>query len=259
MNKSALYEPLNNYFNHIYVITLKRAVERHEEIKENLDGLHYEFFYGADNKEFSMEQLIQQNIYSPEKAKALHRYNNPMKAGVVGCSLSHKMVYQDILANKYQRVLILEDDILPAENGLMQFAEIVQQLPPSWELLYFDYNKNTTYNLPAFLKQKFYHLQKFFGALKWSHTTIHNLYAKKYSGNLKIAGFHDFTSAYCITKSAAEKLIPLQTPVALASDNLLAHAITNNIIKGFISIPKLFVQQSQANKQIIGSYAEENN
>ena len=43
-----MFEPLNNYFDKIYVITLQRAADRQLMLKQELDGLHYTFMYGMD-------------------------------------------------------------------------------------------------------------------------------------------------------------------------------------------------------------------
>lgn len=248
---------LNQYFDHIYVVTLRRAAERHLNIQNKLNGLNYQFFFGADNKEFSVHNLEEKNIYNSAKAKAVHRYNKPMQSGVLGCSLSHRMVYNDILAHGYKQVLILEDDVESNAAGIGNFAAIIKELPENWELLYFDYNKHTEANFFTAAKQNIYHLQKLFGGLKWSHTTINNLYAKPFSQHLKIAGYHDYTSAYAVTYSAAAKLVQLQTPVVYVADHLLAHAATNKIVDAYIAVPKLFEQESQKNKSSTGSYAEE--
>jgi len=250
-----VFQPLNDYFDHIYVITLKRATERQQKIAEELKGLNYSFFFGADKNDFSIDELKEKGIYDKEKAKAIHRYHRPMNGGQIGCSWSHKLVYEDVLQKGYSKALILEDDV-KADEGIWTFAEVMNELPPDWELLYFDYHKNIDSSFATKLKQQVYHVQKLIGGLKWSHETINNLYAKDHSTHLKKAGYHMYTSAYAITESAAKELLKMQTPIAYIADDLLAHAVTNNVIKGFISVPKLFTQESQSDKSSV-SYVED--
>lgn len=252
----AKFKALNDFFDHIYVITLQRAVQRHENIKKDLEGLNYSFFFGADKKDFTIEELEQQGIYDEGLAIEFHRYEQPMTTGQIGCAWSHKLVHQDIVEKGYRKALILEDDVTATAEGLNAFPTIISQLPADWELLYLDYAKNEESNTGTFLKRSFYHLQKKFGGLKWTHKTISNLFAKPYSSHLKHAGFHDYTDAYAITASAAKELIDLQTPIALVADNLLAHACTNKIVNGFIAVPKVFSQESQSNKNS-GSFVED--
>jgi glycosyl transferase family 25 len=256
MSKPAI-NILNSYFDHIYVITLQRAKERHEKINQVLEGLNYSFFMGKDNKEFVVAELQNKGIYCADKAKKVHRYSKGMTPGMIGCSWSHKLVYEDILKKNYKKVLILEDDVFPVEEGLLKFDTIINELPQDWELLYFDYNKNDKETVIHPVKKLIYHVQKQFGQLKWSHRHINNLFAKPYSKHLKIAGHHDYTDAYAITNSGAKKLLELQNPIAFWPDHLLAYACSNKIIKAFISVPKLFLQESQTNKSAVGSYAEE--
>lgn len=251
------FSKLNTYFDHVYLITLHRAIERHKKIEEVLQGLNYTFFYGADNKNFTVAELEKQGLYSEEKAKQVHRYHKAMAPGMLGCSLSHRMVYEHILKNQFKRVLILEDDVLPLQAGIELFETILNELPASWDLLYFDYHKNTESNFGTQIKQWVYHIQKLVSTMPWSHTTISTLYAKEYSPHLKRAGYHDFTSAYCITSQCAKILLQIQTPVIFHPDNLLAHACTNKLIQGFITVPKLFEQESQFKKETVRSYVEE--
>lgn len=251
-------EIINNYFDNIYVITLERAVERQEKIKEVLSGLNYSFFYGKDKNNFLIDDLIQENIYSKKLAKKFHRYNKHMNAGQIGCSWSHKLVYEDIIQNNYQRVLILEDDVIPNQEVVINFNEIMNQLPDNWDLIYFDYHKNTEQNIGTTIKKFIYQILRLIGNLKWSSKTISNLYAKKYSSNLKTAGYHMYTSAYAVTLNGAKTLLHYQTPIAHIADHLLAHVITNEKLLGFITVPKLFFQESQTtNKLNRISYVEQ--
>jgi len=165
-----------------------------------------------------------------------------MNEGQVGCALSHKNIYEDIVKNEYKRVLILEDDAEPITESFKQFSNIINELPDDWELLYLDYSKNEK---PVQLKKSWYHLQKLAGALKWDHRIISNLYPTHFSKYLSVAGFHDYTDAYAVTLSGAKKLIELQTPVSYVADNLLAIAAASKKLNAFISHPKLFQQLSQ--------------
>ncbi|MBC7903114.1 MAG: glycosyltransferase family 25 protein [Gemmatimonadaceae bacterium] len=251
------FQELNRYFDHVYIMTIHRATERHEKLKKVLEGFEYELLFGADNKEFSIEELKKNGVYDEEKAKSLHRYGKVMNPGMLGCTISHKMCYEAMIRDGHDRVLIFEDDILPEEEGLRLFPQIIKELPADWGMLYFDYDKNIERPAGGWLKQQFYHIQKLLGGITYSHTTINNLYSRPYSPHLRKAGYHDFGSAYAITRGTAKKLIELQTPIAFWSDHLLAYVSSNNIVNAYLTVPKLFVQESQFNKAVVGSYAEE--
>ena len=250
------FSTLNNYFNHVYVLTIERAVERHKKIKEELNGLNFSFFFGFDKQNLTIENLVKKNIYDPISAKKRSRYNATMKLGEVACSMGHKAIYEDAVNNGYSKILILEDDVSINQEGIVLFNQIVNQLPINWDIIYFDYFKNEEKKLFTYFKQFIYHIQKSIGLLKWSHATINNLFASNFSTNIKKAGYHDFASAYAITLKAAKTLANLQTPIVFPADHVLPFAITNNLLNGYISIPKIFIQQSQLNKHEIGSYVE---
>jgi len=236
------FESLNNYFDKIFVITLKCSTDRQGNISKVLDGLNYELFYGADKNDLSIEELKDKNIYNEGLAVKHHRYNKPMNAGQIGCALSHTMIYKRIINDGYNKVLILEDDVQPIHESLQFFIDITEELPDDWELLYFDYFKNEK---PKPLKKLWYHLQRMAGGLKWDHTIINNLYPKNLGQHISCAGFHDYTDAYGITLSGAKKLLHLQTPVSYVADNLLAIASASKKLNAFITHPKLFNQLSQ--------------
>ena len=237
---------LNTYFDHIYIITLQRATNRQEQIKSDLNGLNYTFFFGADKNDFKIDTLKETGIYDEALAIKNHRYKKPMRDGQLGCGWSHRMVYEDMLAKGFTKVLILEDDVKLNRDVLPNFEKALSELPADWELLYLDYAKHENRNIFKRSRQFWYHIQRFFGGLNWTHKTIRNLYPRPFSANLKFAGFHDYTDAYAITNHAAGKLLKLQTPLQYVADNLLAYACSNELIKSFIVTEKIFSQHSQS-------------
>ena len=244
------YDPLNNFFDKIFVITLERSTNRQVHINKALHGLNYQFFFGTDKNNFSLNELKDKNIYNEALAIQHHRYSKPMNAGQIGCALSHKNIYKEIINSGYKKTLILEDDAEPVKESLNLFSEIIKELPDDWELLYFDYSKNEN---PQHLKKYWYHLQRIVGGLKWDHRIISNLYPKHFSKHLSVAGFHDYTDAYAVTLSGAKKLLELQSPVSYVADNLLAIASASKKVNAFISHPKLFQQLSQGEASAFNS------
>ncbi len=251
------FTPLNDYFDHIYVISLLRDTIRQEKIKTELKGLHFEFLYGADLQLDTVEKYIELGLYDEDLAVKNHRRKKRITKGMLGCTISHRMVYEDVVKNGYKKVLIFEDDVVPIADHIPYFTPIMEQLPQDWDLVYFDYNKNTKRSFFNRIKQNWYHVQKRIAGLTHTHTALNNLYAKQYSTHLKLAGYHDFADAYAITLSAAEQLLILQTPIVYWSDHLLAFCCANKILKGFISLPKLFYQESASPAFATTSYTAE--
>lgn len=235
------FDILNQYYDHIYVLTLERAKDRQQKIKESLKGLNFDFWIGKDKAHFDVELLKQQGIYDEPGTRKIHRYNKPMNAGQIGCSWSHRCIYEDMIANGYQRALIFEDDALPNPEALLQTQQILDELPGDADLLFWGYGDQYPPGSFSRIKQITYHLQHTLGLLKWNHKMIAHLYPKPFSEQLFTAGFHDFTYAYAVTRAGAEKLLQLQTPIKYIADNLLAWACTNGWVKGYITRNKVFL------------------
>jgi glycosyl transferase family 25 len=231
------FQILNNYYDKIYVLSVRSAEERRKLFQERFAGLNYSFFYGADKNNFTVKELENKNIYSQELTKKHHRYTKVMKPGEIACSWSHRMMYEDMLKNNFSRVLIFEDDSVPDPEIMKHVSAILSEIPADCELLMWGWDKNGESGFNSFLKQTGYHIQHGLGLLKWDNTIIKNLFAKPFSAHLKKAGFHDYTYSYAITKSGAEKLLEMQTPIQYIADNLLAHAITKKIVTGYIVYP----------------------
>ena len=216
---------------------MQAAEARRKLFAERFTGLQYNFFYGADKNSFTSKGLAEKNIYNEALAKKHHRYNKLMLPGEIACAWSHRMIYEDMLRNNYTNILIMEDDAVPDTDKLKQVPAILSEIPDDCEVLMWGWSKNGRSDFRSFIKKTGYHVQYRLGLLKWNHTIIKNLFAKKFSNNLKKAGFHDYTYAYAVTRSGAEKLLQLQTPIQYIADNLLAHAITNKIVNGYIVFP----------------------
>ena len=154
------------------------------------------------------------------------------------------MMYEEMLASAYSRILIFEDDAVPDKKMVEKISEILKEIPPDCELLMWGWNKNGINNAGSYFKKIIYHLQHSIGQLKWNHQMIHNLYAKPFSKHLKKAGFHDYTYAYAINRLAAEKLVNMQTPLQYIADNLLAHATTKKVLGGYIVWPQVFLHDT---------------
>ncbi len=238
------FDDLNGYYEKVYVLSVTAAAKRRALFADQFDDLNYEFFYGADKNNFSIEEVEANGTYDPKLAVQHHRYSKKMKHGEIACSWSHRMIYEDMLKKNYSRVLIFEDDAVPNPEQIKKISEIIKEIPDDCELLMWGWDKNGETPAGSAFKKILYHLQHSLGLLKWSHSIIRNLYARPYSANLKKAGFHDYTYAYAINRIAAEKLIKMQTPIQYIADNLLAHAATTGVVNSYIVYPAVFLHDS---------------
>ena len=58
LQKSVLFDCINNSFDKICVITLKRSSDRHTIIEKLLQGLDYEIFWGVDGSNLDYKELL---------------------------------------------------------------------------------------------------------------------------------------------------------------------------------------------------------
>ncbi len=234
---------LNEYFDKIYVITLHRAADRQEKVKQYFEGIDFEFFYGTDKLQLSMDELIGTKVFDPVKAKKMHRNSKEMPLGMIACSLSHRELYKEILAKGYGKVLIMEDDFVPADISAIVLRQMIAELPVDWELVYWGYYMNEIPTVNMQIKKAYYFLMGLLRVIKWTPSQVLNVYPKKYSDHLQKAGFHNTTHAYAVSKSALPKLIAAQTPVCLNPDTLLSQLILDGKLNAYMTVPKVFEQE----------------
>lgn len=248
---------LNSYFDKIYVITLKRAVERQEKVNNHLKGVDFEYFYGIDKQDLDLDDLQARFIYSPTKAKKMHRNGKGMILGHIACSLSHRELYKKILESGHEKVLIMEDDFVPNHTFLNSLQPMIDDIPNNWELIYWGYYFNENINWKMKVKQKIYLLFSILKLHKLSFKEVKNLYPKPFSTHFWKAGFHNTTHAYSVKKSSLTNLIEAQTPVAFNADSLISYLIMNEKIKGYITKPVVFEQEIFLAKGESHSYISE--
>ena len=238
---------LQKYFDKIFVITLDRAKERQESTRNYLGNIAFEFFFGADKLHMDLPTLIKEGIYDEGKAKQMNRYGKKMVLGHIACSLSHRNLYKHIVENKYQRVLIFEDDVIPVIESLKHIISSLNELPKDWELVYLGYNKHEIITPKLKRKQVFYSISSRLGLMKWNNVMVDNMLPKPFSKHLRLAGFHDCTHAYAVSYEGAKKLLEFQTPIAFNADDLLSDTVMKGHLNAFITVPKFFDQEQFTN------------
>lgn len=165
-----------------YVINLKESLERRSYMEKLLGPyqsfLDVNFIEAVDGRKMSKEQMI--NIWNQEATYKI--YGRYMKNGEIGCALSHRKCYEEILKQQDDMALILEDDIsfqdVDVKNIILSVEKILRTERPMVLLLSGDY---------------------------W--------YTRKNirSNNIQLANVHEAMGAiaYIVNKSAAQRMISL--------------------------------------------------
>lgn len=110
-------------FDKIYIISLRKDKERRKRVSERLKkvGIEYEIFDAYDGSLFN-------HIWT--------KLDNPIftNPNYVACALSHLAVYKDAIENNYNKILILEDDVIPHINYHQLITTL--NIPDKYDLLY---------------------------------------------------------------------------------------------------------------------------
>ena len=231
-------------FDRRYVLTIRSAADRHTNVREQLGEGNFELVYGVDRSDVTMEAFVADGTYDEAIARSIDRRNKPMTLGHICCSLGHRMIYETFLATDAERCLIFEDDVVVNEIPENTIREMLGMMPADAELIYWGWEGGGYRPRFGAIKQGLYHIYHSLGLLKYDHTMIANLYARPYNEHFDRAGKHFMTHAYSVTRSAAESLIRLQTPVQLNADNALMFAVLSGEIRAYVARPKLFGQRS---------------
>lgn len=113
---------INDYFDHIYCLNLDRKPEKWNNIKKKCNDLSIDItrFSAVDGNNIPNSTL--------KKYDKINKY-------AVGCLLSHYNIIKDAQKNNYERVLILEDDVLFCNDFNKKFNEFISKVG-NWKLLY---------------------------------------------------------------------------------------------------------------------------
>ena len=234
---------LQQYFDKILVVSVPRFTDRHARVKERLQGLSFDFFWGADKLLLDLEKAKNDGTYDEAGTKKRQRQGKPLSQGELACSLSHRLVYKAIIEHGWKKTLVLEDDVWPLFDNMPLLEEAMNELPLSWDLVYLGYLKHEKVTAALKRKQLFYKFLSGMGLMKWNYTMASNLLPRYFSKHLKKAGFHDCTHAYAISLEGAGKLLKEQTPVVYRADDLLSHTILQGKLSAFVTEPKFFDQE----------------
>lgn len=114
----------NEYFDHVYVINLKKDTVKRDRMIKILGDLKIkaEIFpavYGMD-------------LYADFEAKCNKQYYVP---GAYGYTLSMHAIFSDAKAKKYKRILVFDDDVIFHKDFLNKFDEFVRVIPWDWYIL----------------------------------------------------------------------------------------------------------------------------
>lgn len=189
----------------IWVLSLKKSKLRRNFMESQLKylGTDYKIVEAIDGKKISREDL--EHYFSKEEGYEL-------LSGERGCALSHRRLWEQIVAGSHNEVLILEDDVILNKNifSLIQKKEF---LPDDWEFINFSTDAK----------------QETFGEYLFKNYKVSMLSQPAWSA-----------ACYLINKKGAKKLLNSSFPIRYQADvlttrtditNLVSYGIKPDIVK----------------------------
>ncbi len=119
-----------NIVDHIYVINLEQSKNRLNKLNNMATkaGIAIERYPAILGKELDFN-FLRKHGYLQNKKKIIFN-------GSLGCYMSHCLLLEKIYKeNKYENVLILEDDCIINENFHQQMKELSNYLPPDFDYI----------------------------------------------------------------------------------------------------------------------------
>jgi GR25 family glycosyltransferase involved in LPS biosynthesis len=111
---------INSYFQHIFCINLDRRKDRWEKCQ----------------KEFKKHKIYDVERVSAVDGRDIKKDTSDKHKAIMGCSLSHVKVLEEMVKQKWNSILVLEDDVEFADNFSESFYKSIGSIP-EFDMLYF--------------------------------------------------------------------------------------------------------------------------
>lgn len=237
----------------IFVINLERRTDRRVFMEQQLQklGLEAEFIHAVDGAHLSEEE---QALYDEPTAVAFN--GRPFALGEIGCTLSHRVIYERMVREKIPQALILEDDVSLSEDVSRIIADKEFLASTQWSWLQINYVKPGWPFFSGWLRSSGIEIRRkplflFYALLKLPVIAALSLYegireALTPRERPRIVHFPRplyLAGCYILTLEGAEMLLPIATPLRYTSDRLPNEARKNPAFRMRAVAPLLVRQE----------------
>ncbi len=222
-------------YDKMYVISLDRSPERYEYMKNQLNkfNLKHERFPAVDGKLITIRDTesnllipwqkmnnTPSEYYSGATLKISYkdRYKDAeffyirdkylLNFGQLGCAMSHRAVWADIVRYKLKRAIVLEDDVSLDKDFYGKLSLLMNNLPDDFDLFFLDITLIPLQNKTSFMPPHFW-LSKF--------CNTQSAYYAKIRPNTNVCG----TRGYIINFNSAQKLLEKTKHLHMPIDNTM--------------------------------------
>ena len=237
---------LQAFHDKVYVITTHSAVERQKAVIDELGEGTFEFVYSVDKQTTSIEEMTRTGVFSPIviKSEAVDRTFPPMTLGHICCAIGHRMVYEKFLETDAQRALVFEDDVVSHKISENEIEKMLAMAPKDAEIIYWGWWLGRFRPWSRIAQQAIDHMRSHLGLYADSHTQIRNRFMKRYNRYYHTSAGNYLLHAYTLSRSGAETMIEMNTPIVMNSDHVPIKAIEHGHMQGYVAITELFWQRS---------------
>jgi len=137
---SPLTSPADLDLDKVFMINLERRDDRAKRMKYNLDmlGISYDWIPAVDGSKLNSNYLEKMGVKMlPEFSEPYH--GRAMTFGEIGCFLSHYQIWQDMITQNSELVLVLEDDIKFEPFFVSKLQHLIKELKSlegDWDLVF---------------------------------------------------------------------------------------------------------------------------
>lgn len=122
------------------VINMKKDKERLDYIKKQCQkaNIKFERFNGIDGTKLNINELKKNKVIEIHKNSFFNHNKqgrNSLK-GSIGCALTHKKIWGQIINLENKNTLIFEDDVIIPKNFLKKFNSYSKQIPNDWDIIF---------------------------------------------------------------------------------------------------------------------------
>jgi glycosyl transferase family 25 len=199
----------------VFVISLKRSVERRDHTTKQLNdlGVPFQIIEAIDGVELSDYEIINNHDYGIYKSGFHSSY---LRKEEIGCVLSHLKIFRRIVDEKIKLACILEDD----NDYLMEFRDLLTEgnlNQTEWDILYLGHHSACTTKEAQSINKK---------QLTSSYSKIGKAIEVPYGAY-----------AYIINIEAAKKILNIAFPIRMPFDSYIGNAPAIGIRTSLISPP----------------------
>lgn len=119
----------------IKIVSLKTAIKRRELLDENLKWLDYEYFDAIDFREKS---------YPLEKKFNFVPQSKDFSRGALGCLLSHRALWKELITSELSYMIILEDDVSINQVSYNKILEKIDHITSNYDIFFFGANNGNS-------------------------------------------------------------------------------------------------------------------